>query len=624
MSDKNHTDISSTEKLLKAIRNRGEEDPFQVADSRRPGFFKRTLQKCLPGRTGDVLAVEISRDALNLVRSSPESLTGRKIVYAVAEPLPPGMNFDHTDFSAFIKERIQRSGAIAGKTEVWACLPASKGNIWGLKVPRVRKNLGNAVYWTAKKEKTFDDAETLLDYRIAGEAKENGTQKLLAEVSTVPRRELDRYKKLFSDIGFPLKGATLPAFALKNLFYTGIANPGQGTYAVLCIGEKTSSIDIHSKNRVLFSRVIRTGKDSVVDSLAAKYNPHYGNGDADGEIVLPGAHEAGSESPKQPAPLSRQQAARILENFDDAAAASDGRLSPERIFAMIEPALERLARQLERTIDYSGNMLQNPPPEKLYICGCVSFLPGIAAFFGEHLDITAEVLDIFDPELPHVSADVVFSDLESRFSLASAAGLALPSEKIPDFLHTAFDRDRENHAMRSTNAVAAGCALLFLLTAGYWWYALHEQEQARAAVSARETQLAEISPHLDAAMLTKMAGETRQTQQTLVDYTRRLHVTAVINEINRLTPENIRMLNMTLEMDRPEAEARPASTGQLVLEGFIHRGSAGFDTDLAGYIRQLRRSPLIRDVVIRRTTMDASVAADEVYRFIVRIDLERV
>lgn len=623
MSDKNRTDISSTEKLLKAIRSRGEEDAFQAPDARRPGFFKRISQRWLPGRAGDVLAVEIGRDVLNLVRSAPESLTGRKIVYAVAEPLPPDMNIDHPDFSGFLKKRIQRSGAIAGKTEVWACLPASKGNIWGLKVPKVRKGLGNAVYWSARKEKTFDDAEALLDYRIAGETAENGVQKLLAEASTVPRRELDRYKNLFSDIGFPLKGATLPAFALKNLFYADIADSGRSAYAVLYIGEESSCIDIHSQDRVLFSRVIRTGKDSVVDSLAAEYNQRYADGHTDSDIVLPGAHEANGELPDRTASLSRQQAVRILENFDDAAA-SDDRLSPEHLFAMIEPALERLARQLERTVDYSGNMLQNPLPEKLYICGCVSFLPGIASFFGQHLDMAAEILDVFDPELPHVSADVVFADLESRFSLASTAGLAMPSEKIPNFLHTAFDRDREKLAMRSTNAVAAGCALLFVLTAGYWWYSLHELDQARMAVAAREEQLVEISPRLDAAMLTNMAGETRQTQQALVDYTRRLHVTAVMNEIHRLTPENIRMLNMTMEMDRSEADARPESTGQLVLEGFIRSGHAGFDTALAGYIRQLRRSPLVRDVVIRRSTMDATVAADEVYRFIVRIDLERV
>ena len=623
MSYKNRTDISSTEKLLKVIRSRGEED-FHAMDAPRSGFFNRISQKWLPGRSADVLAVEIARDALNLVRSSPKSLTGRKIVYAVAEPLPPDMNIDHPDFSGFLKKRIQRSGAIAGKTEVWACLPASKGNIWGLKVPRVRKGLGNAVYWSARKEKTFDESEALLDYRIAGETAENGVQKLLAEASTVSRRELNRYKKLFSDIGFPLKGATLPAFALKNLFYADIADSGGGAYAVLYIGEESSCIDIHSQDRVLFSRVIRTGKDSVVDSLASEYNQRYADGRTDSEIVLPGAHEANGESHDRTAPLSRQQAARILENFDDAAAASDDRLSPEHLFAMIEPALERLARQLERTVDYSGNMLQNPLPEKLYICGCVSFLPGIASFFGQQLDMTAEILDVLDPELPHVSADVVFADLESRFSLATTAGLAMPSEKNQNFLNTAFDMDREKRAMRSTNAVAAGCALLFVLTAGYWWYAAHEQEQARTAVAAREEQLAEISPRLDAAMLAQMAGETRQTHQSLVDYTRRLHVAAVMNEIHRLTPENIRMLSMTLEMGRPEANGRPESAGQLVLEGFIRSGPAGFDTALAGYIRQLRRSPLMQDVAIRRSTMDATVAAEDVYRFIVRIDLERV
>lgn len=630
MSNDNN-DISSTEKLLKVIRKRDAGDAAQFEDFSQPGFFEKIKRQWISQRPGDVIGVEITRDTIKLVRTA-KGKPGMEVVYAASEPIPGGMNIEHPEFPDFLKQQLVKSGAISKKTDIWASLPLSKGEIWSLRVPKIRKGLANAVYWSARKEKTFDESNTVFDYRITGETLDNDTRKLAVDFCTAPADDVALYKKVFSGIGYPLTGITLPAFALNNLFYNRIVTPpGQKTYAVLCIGEESSSINIYGKeNKIFFSRVIRTGRDSLVDSVIMAHDQQYENqGDpppGGSEIGLEGSGDGGgSGKPEQAlSSLSRQEALRLLKSSGDKSPESPGVFSSGQVFPMIEPALERLARQLERTIHHAGTILKNPSPGRIYICGSVSFLPGIADFFSEQLDIPAEVLDVIDPETAHVSNSLLFTDIEDRFSLVSTSGLAMPSGETINFLHTAFDKGREKLAMRSTNAVAAGCAMLFVLTAGYWWYALHEQDQARMAVAGLEQRLSEYSPRLDMDMITQMAQKHREMQKELVDYSRKLHAVGVINEIQGLTPEHIRMRNITVDMSRPEAGARADREPSLILEGFILEDAFGFEAEMAGYIRQLRRSPLVREVTVRRGTRDFIVADEAVYRFIINIDLEQV
>ncbi|MFW6327759.1 MAG: ATP-binding cassette domain-containing protein [Bacteroidota bacterium] len=72
---------------------------------------------------------------------------------------------------------------------------------------------------------------------------------------------------MFAEIGYPLTGITLPAFSLENLFSHRLIDPRDDPYAVLYIGEDASYIDIHGRHKTIFNRVIKTGRDSVLDSL---------------------------------------------------------------------------------------------------------------------------------------------------------------------------------------------------------------------------------------------------------------------------------------------------------------------------------------------------------------------
>jgi len=51
---------------------------------------------------------------------------------------------------------------------------------------------------------------------------------------------------------------------------------------------------------------------------------------------------------------------------------------------------------------------------------------------------------------------------------------------------------------------------------------------------------------------------------------------------------------------------------------------AGYEARLASYIHQLRASPLIGTVSIRRAQLDTGIVEGEVYRFTLNIELAEV
>ncbi|MBS3757000.1 MAG: hypothetical protein KGY56_14995, partial [Desulfobacterales bacterium] len=293
-------------------------------------------------------------------------------------------------------------------------------------------------------------------------------------------------------------------------------------------------------------------------------------------------------------------------------------------FDMVRPALERLARQLERTIDHSVNVLSHPAPERIYICGGISFLPGLAEFFNEQLSIPAVIMDIPDPEKEGAADRISLQDSDERLSLVSTAALAMPSDKIINFLRTAGDRDKEREALRNTNAVAAACALLFVLTAGWWWMARYDLEQTRKHTAQVQQQLEQYSPVIQSEDLARLAAELEEKKDELRTYSRKLRPVSVFKELNQLTPQHIELLNIRMDPEAGGNKNGKDKSGTLMVEGFIRSAPSLFETHLTGYLLRLRRSPLFRDSSIRKSSRDTLNTGDNVFRFTLNLDLAKV
>ena len=621
----NEKDISSTERLLNVIRRKEDagESP-QDRNAGAAGIRQESKKPRLPFPSREFIGVEIFRDRLNLVRTS-RGKRGWQVLDAASVSLPEGITPEHPDFPFFLKthlENVLRSR----RTDIWVCLPPSRGEVWTVQVPKLKKGLSNAVYWSARKEKAFNETEYFFDYRIMDEIQDQGTQKLEAEVCIAASREIRQYKQIFSDIGHPLAGITLPAFSLENLFTQKWIDPGEDAYAVLCIGEDASYIDIHGQQKSLFNRVIKTGRDSILDSLTMGYNLQ---GLEEENLELQGEQtEAADESQ---AALRRQQAAERLKQevrrrreHEEMGSSAAGPY--QQLFDRLRPALERVARQMERTIDHSVNVLSHPSPSRIYICGAISFLPGLEAFFSEQLGIPAVLMDPISPQPESTSAALPLMEDEERLSLVSAAALAMPSDRTINFLRTASDKDKEREALRNTNVVAAACALLFVLTAAWWWTAGYDLRQARNQKAEVRQELDQYSPKLQSGDLARLAGDLEQKKNRLKRFSRKLQPVAVLKALNQVTPEPIELLHVRMEPGPDGSGTKKSSdkAGTLTVEGFVRSAPSLFETHLSGYLLKLRRSVIFKRSSIAKSTPETLNTGEDVYRFTLHIDLRQV
>ncbi|WP_291323591.1 hypothetical protein [Desulfonatronospira sp.] len=614
-------DISSTEKLLNVIR-KGPGPVKSVSNTAsKPAGAKKNLRSpskaLLPFKARDVVGVEIQESRLNLVRMSGSGHKW-KALQGLSAGIPPETPLDSNEFKDFLKIQLQTLERVK-KARIWALLPSSRGVIWHVKVPLVKKNLANAVYWTAKREHHFEEDKVVFDFKVLGEVADKGTKKYWVMVYTIPSEDVSQLKKVFSSAGFNLEGITLSSFGLQNLFVSKWYDSGGHPYAVLHIDQHKSTIDIHDKNdHLMLSRVIKTGLESMVNALMQEENT--GMQEIEVPADLPGkSAETGMK-------LDREHALKLiagLENSIDPYQHDDPgqQLPPDKVMNIIAPAIERLARQVERTIDHSVNVLGNPAPARIYLCGRLSPAEQVAAFFQEELGIETLTLDPLNPSMPNVSPVLNSLGRSERILLTPATGVAMSDNSYtPNFLNTSSDRRKKRILNRNASLVAAGVTAVFLFAGGYWLHLDNTMEQARQQINSLNQQKAEYAPLVDQEMIHELTEQLRHEASILQDYSRKFIPVAALNDVTDATPANVNLVSVRLERGSPGSPL----DGRLVLDGFIIGEERHLGTYLTSYIDSLRRSPLFMEIMVQDRTLRDLGPQGQLMNFVININLEQV
>jgi Tfp pilus assembly PilM family ATPase len=603
-------EISSTEKLLDVIRQSpaaAGSDPFSGGEAAgRTGEAKPNPRKRgFSLRAKAVVGVELLENGLRAVKMVKDGSTWRA-EQAITATLKTPASFGSDEFIAFVQQTLQRIEGI-GNARLWTLIPGERGEIWQVTVPPVKKDFHQAVFWTAKREKGFDEQSTLFDYRIQGETTASGAKKLAVAVFTAPRQDLDVLKKIFNKAGLPLEGITLSTFALANLFSRRRVDTGPDAFAVMCIGEDSSTIDIHQEARILLSRVIKTGLASILEAIRE----------------APGHGPAGAPAPGEATRQRFDARALIarLEQGPGGQAATPPSESTETVLSMIGPVLERLARQMERTIDHCRNVMGHPPPRRLYLCGRLAGAPAVVDYFKEQLGLETVALDPLNPAMAAVAPGIASLSRRERIALVPATGLAMSANEItPNFLFTAKDRETQKISRRNGAMTGTGLLILAALTGIFLFQSRLALSQARRQVHQLEQKIEAQKPVLTADRINRMSADYLERVTTWRGWAQKFLPAAVLGELSAITPPTVRLLNVRLKMDRPEAN----QNGSLVLEGFIKGNDPGFETHLSSYLFRIRNSPLFGQTTIQSSETVHFESEGQVMRFVIDVNLKQV
>ncbi|WP_150112116.1 pilus assembly protein PilM [Desulfonatronovibrio hydrogenovorans] len=608
-------ELSSTENLLNLIRKKNQDNQSGNQARLKKQGRKRFLssldlfrnRNLFPVKNKDILGVDISGHLMNLARVRRTS-SGWKLVKARVFSIPSGLTFDNPDFPSFLKRCFSEFVGQDSQVSIWTMTSPAKAEIWSVKVPWVKKGLDNAVFWTAVKEKGFNKDEYLFDYQIMADVAEGHVKKKLACAYIVSRSELFRVKEVFSKSGYQLDGITTSSFAFRNMFAGKLLGTAQEPFAVMHIGHDSTRIDLFEQDRLLLSRLVKTGIESLTESLDLEKGQDQSWPGPEASLEVDHLKQPGKQD------TSTKKAYEYLASMikDPGTDALDKR-------SLIAPVLRRLVRQVERTLNHFVNVQGHKPVKKILIAGLPAGLPGVTDFFSQQLAIDTEQIDPFRFVSPLFSSTASLDRFE-RSSLSLATALAISDNNItPNFLFTADNR-RDQVLSGRINMLAAVLGMAAVLAAGaYLWVGTQQLSAKKAELSVLSSQVEELDFLVNRDLVQSLSSELQVQKTELNDLINNYKGIAVMSELVSLIPDNIKLLSFRLDLDKALENQTRKLEGMVTLNGLVQGEPAMLDASLSGFLFKLKRSPLFDEVRIHASNNEYLSGHGQVLRFVINI-----
>ncbi len=283
-------------------------------------------------------------------------------------------------------------------------------------------------------------------------------------------------------------------------------------------------------------------------------------------------------------------------------------LKEDRLFKMVLPALERLVQQVERTLRHFTMQYENARVGKIYISSGVDPHKRILDYIGEELGIATETLDPFVENPNFFSVVPIPETASERSSYVPAMGMALSrNELTPNFLYTYKDKQKVVSSQRINRSVFAGFFLLMALCVGVSFWQDGQIKTREFKLLQLRQQLDRFAVRVDKNLIVKLVNETQANLRKVKEIGEKYFPVAVIGEITDLTPANVRLLSISTQMNNPPGKKKTPGKGKktkekgtLILDGIVRGNRLILESTLAGYLMELRNSPLFDQPTISK------------------------
>lgn len=586
-----------------------------------------------PFNAEETVGIEIAYDRLNMVKISHSSGRPKLTDYA-SVPFEESISKYSPEFSEVLKSALNKFCGSLKSRNIWTAGSMSGGDIRYLNIPKVSENqIGNAVYWTYKKETAFNEDERVFTFEVQDNAEQKIKDKTEVMACTALRYDIERLKHLFAEIGFPLAGISLYPFAVQNLFKSQWLKTENQSISTLWIGKTRSRIDIFfPSGNLAMSRNIKTSERSMTDAVREKIGrekyefrtiaPMFFKGLLSGSL-----------------PLNIEGAQHINETA---------------VFDMIRHAIDRLVRQLERTFDHYNINICPTPVGIIYVAGDSARYKPMVSYIGEQVGGNIKTSDMD----PFTAAEAIGDKTEmpepdaEKLSFVAAIGLALSDNAAtPNFLLTYPDRQMLKKVFFIRRIVFAILITIAMLCGGaYYWQerliADKEQKMVAFKHSLDKIMLPEsndITKKLTALgipfkkenhrillnedMIVLLSVRINAEKQKLKDCAARYLSLVAISDIIRVTPKDIRLTAITIGFGHAAAspqknEAQKTDTEKLTIEGVVKGKRSDFEAVLNKYLIDLGASPVLTKPTLSKKSSEIS-EEQEVLQFNAQAELNR-
>ena len=628
-----HDEISSTERLLDLIRddNKSDYTPSNDGSQRAIGHrLKNLLRIPVTFRKVISVGVDLGHDDLKMIKIHRVSDHKFKMFEFVRIPFDPDISRESPQFHQFLKPILTNFCGHSKNVQIWCTIPSARVETRQIRIPKVNPRLiPNSVYWSYQKISPFNEKDSLFDFEVLGDVKEDDKLKTDVMAYTAPKSEMEDLKDLFSKAGFPLTGISIVPFGFQSLLRTGRIKTDEPHISSLYIGRNWSRIDIFSEGSLVLSRGIKAGVKTMLETLRTEIEGNLF------ELSLarsPTKDIARIRAIKKKLKYELEQAYQLFFGEDhDArpAAVEEGQrlLKEDRLFKMVLPALERLVHQIERTLRHFAMQYENATVGKIYISSGVDPHKRILEYIGEELGIATETLDPF-AENPNFFSLVPCPETASaRSSYVPAMGMALArNELTPNFLYTYKDKQKALSSQRIKRGVFAGFLLLMALCVGVSFWQDRQIKAREFKLQQLRQQLDQFVVRVDKNLILKLVNETQANFRKVKEIGEKYFLVAIISELTDLTPVNVRLLSISTQVNnqpgkkKAPAKGKAKEKGTLILDGIVQGNRLILESTLSGYLMELRNSPLFDQPTISKKSLER-FEDQEGLRFTARLKL---
>ncbi|MBF0100651.1 MAG: hypothetical protein HQK77_07055 [Desulfobacterales bacterium] len=628
---KQHDEVSATEKLLNVIRGKRIEKTEQVNIKEK--VSKSTQRKSIPSarrllaRRVVTIGILVGYNDIILVKMLGTKERINFIPACIRTKMPDGINKEHPEFPNFLKKTLLEftSGIKPANMQLWSLIPSTDVETRYLRIPKVSASkISNAVYWTYKKIVTFEDNTVIFDYEIIGEVKEKNVTKLEAVAYTAPQKEIKKLQDTFIKVGFPLTGISIIAFAFQNMIRRHWLSEQSKNICTLFIGKDWSRIDIFLNGNLILSRDIKTGMSSLIDTLRDELNTANAmqtHMDSPEEILTLDNENLLTQN--EPSKAIDSDAARKLlwdhiRNQSNQSNASQLSLKTD-MFLMILPAVERLVRQIERTLEYFGANYTGGAIGKLYVSGVITDYQRLIDFIAEQLNIPAEPMNPFSTSIIPLDHLETPKSISERDTYTPAIGIALShNDYTPNFLWTYKHKEAKQQTRILNLGIFSVFVIIIAVCTGVFIWQNHVLNQKKLKHKHLEDQLESFSPKIDKDMIMQMVLDSQQFIKKMQHYSEMHYGISLIYELINKTPDHIQLIDIQLILAKEAGKEKESQ--YMIVEGFLLGMKNELDASLANYRLKLDSSSLFIKVNATKKETGSTKKIDFL-RFLIRIEL---
>ena len=588
-----------------------------------PVSFKKTIS----------VGVDLGHDDIKMVMIS--RISDQKYEMLEYERIPFDDNVDRQSpqFPQFLRTVLTDFCGNTKNVELWCTIPSARVETRQIRIPKVNpKQIPNSVYWSYKKISSFDETKNIFDFEILGEVEEGDRPKIDVMAYTAPQQEIKELKDMFSKAGYPLTGISIVPFAFQSILRSGQIETDEMNVSSLYIGRDWSRIDIFAAGNLVLSRGIKAGVKTMIEALRTEIE---GNLFELSIAKSPTKDSARIRAIKKKLKSELEQAHQLFFGVihDSAPSLLDERqrlLKEDKIFKMILPALERLVRQVERTLRHFSLNYDNARVGKLYISSGVNPHKRIVDYIGEELAIPTETLNPFADSANFISLAPSPEDPSEQSAYVPAMGMALSSNSLtPNFLYTYKDKQKTARTQWVNRGVFAAFGLVGVLCIAVTLWQGGQVDEKEYKLQNLQQQLEKVTLRVDKNLILKLVDETQSTRRQIKEIGQKYLGVAVISEITDLTPPSVRLISISAKLGDAPDKGKGQKKGKqkkgpdnktLVLDGIVRGDRLILESTLAGYLMELKNSPMFDQPTISKKSFER-YQDNDVLRFTARLKL---